>query len=143
MQHLDNLYNLCKEFLRGEQTVEVLQKVFQALNELISYMKTKAGRACFSKKAREMMMGGKAKKLPSYQQKLKEELNLTSASQALETVFWIHELVLGARLLCFNNYVCLFQEDIGSVLASKRGNPFESNSDDEGNEYFDESNYYF
>lgn len=141
MQQLDNVYNLCKKFLQGEQSEQVLQEVFQALNELISFMKSKAGRGCFSKKAREMMMGGKTKKLPSYQQKLKEELN--SAPQALETVFWIHELVLGARLLCFNNYVCLFQENIGSVLAAKRGNPFERNSDEEGNEYFDESNYYF
>jgi hypothetical protein len=118
-QQLNEVFEVCGRFLYQEQTMPVLQNVFEALNEFMRFTRTRVGQGCFSKKARQMM----TPKLKSYKEQLEKVLD--NPSEAVEPVFCLHELLLGVRLLSDDDdYVSLFQEDVASVMFKKRKHPF-------------------
>jgi hypothetical protein len=134
MEPLDQLCDLCRGFMVTQDSA-TLQRMVVALDELLQFMRSRAGLDCFSVKARKQMN----LKVKACQDQLEQVLDQSRMipSNALEAVFTLYEVLLGAKLLCQDNYVELFQEDIGSVLFKKRKHPFNNNceSDDEFDVY--------
>lgn len=121
MDFVDQLCDLCRGFMILQDSV-TLQKVVVSIDEFLQFMRKREGLDCFSVKARKQIN----LKVKACKDQILDQSHVIP-SNALEAVFTLYEVLLGAKLLCQDNYVELFQENIGSVLFKKRKQPFNNN----------------